>query len=103
MRQTEKSVIPFAQDNDQLDKAGRSIINLLHKAAGTAEQNSQHALDMAQNLSHQLVAAEQRITDLEGEVEMHRKERSAQSSGCTGSIRKSKTASSGERVAVREQ
>ena len=42
------------------------------KQPGRAEQNSQHALDMAQNLSHQLVAAEQRITDLEGEVERHR-------------------------------
>ena len=37
-----------------------------------AEQNSQHALDMAQKLSHQLRAAEQRITDLEAEVERHR-------------------------------
>jgi hypothetical protein len=77
MSQTENPVIPFApgtssNGSDQLDKAGRSIINLLHKAAGAAEQNSQHALDMAQNLSHQLVAAEQRITDLEGEVERHR-------------------------------
>ena len=37
-----------------------------------AEQNSQHALDMAQKLSQQLRAAEQRITDLEAEVERHR-------------------------------
>ena len=77
MSQTENPVIPFApgtssNGGDQLDKAGRSIINLLHKAAGAAEQNSQHAMDMAQKLSHQLVAAEQRITDLEGEVEGHR-------------------------------
>jgi hypothetical protein len=77
MSHTENPVIPFApggtssNGGDQLDKAGRSIIGLLHKAAGAAEQNSQHALDIAQNLSHQLVAAEQRITDLEGEVERH--------------------------------
>jgi chromosome segregation ATPase len=75
--QTENPVVPFAptdKDNgsDQLDKAGQSILNLLHKAAGVAEQNSQHALDTAQKLSHQLVAAEQRITDLEAEVERHR-------------------------------
>jgi hypothetical protein len=50
---TEKSVIPFAptdKGNDQLDKAGQSILNLLHKAAGVAEKNSQHALDIAQQL-----------------------------------------------------
>jgi hypothetical protein len=37
-----------------------------------AEQNSQHALDVAHKLSHQLRATEQRITDLEAEVERHR-------------------------------
>jgi regulator of sigma D len=68
---TENSVVPFAP-GDGLDKAGESILKLLHKAAGVTEQNSQHALDMAQKLSHQLVAAEQRITDLEAEVERHR-------------------------------
>jgi predicted ribosome quality control (RQC) complex YloA/Tae2 family protein len=75
MSQTEKSVIPFApmdKGNDQLDKAGQSILNLLHKAAGVAEQNSQQALDIAQKLSHQLRAAEQRIADLEAEAETHR-------------------------------
>jgi monoamine oxidase len=49
-----------------------SILNLLHQAAGAAEKNSQHALDMAQKLSHQLRAAEQRIADLEAEAERHR-------------------------------
>ena len=34
--------------------AGQSIVQLLHKAAGFAEANSRHALDMAQKLSHQL-------------------------------------------------
>jgi Ni/Co efflux regulator RcnB len=53
-------------------KAGQSILNLLHQAAGVAEKNNQHALDVAQKLSHQLVAAEQRVTDLEAEVERHR-------------------------------
>jgi uncharacterized NAD(P)/FAD-binding protein YdhS len=77
MSQTENPVIPFApgassRSGDQLDKAGRSILNLLHKAAGAAEQNSQHALDIAQQLSDQLRAAEQRITDLEAQVESHR-------------------------------
>ena len=80
MSQTENAVVPFAPTDkgtssnggDQLDKAGHSILNLLHKAAGAAEKNSQHALDMAQKLSHRLTAAEQRIADLEAEVERHR-------------------------------
>ena len=36
-----------------------------------AEANSQHALDMAQKLSHQLRAAEDRIAELEAEVGMY--------------------------------
>ena len=72
-----ESVIPFApaaknaappDSADQLDKAGQTILRLLHKAAGVAEANSQHALDMAQKLSHQLRAAEDRIAALEAEV-----------------------------------
>ena len=68
------SVIPFAPAaknvaaDDQLDKAGQTILKLLHKAAGVAEANSKHALDMAQKLSHQLRAAEDRIAELEAEV-----------------------------------
>jgi hypothetical protein len=69
-----ESVIPFesknaAPDNaDQLDRAGQTILQLLHKAAGVAEGNSKHALDIAQKLSHQLRAAENRIAELEAEV-----------------------------------
>ena len=57
---------------DQLDKAGQTILKLLHKAAGVAEQNSRHALDTAQKLSHQLRATENRIAELEAEVELYR-------------------------------
>jgi hypothetical protein len=53
---------------DQLDKAGQTILGLLHKAAGVAEANSQHALEVAQKLSHQLRGAENRIAELEAEV-----------------------------------
>ena len=71
-----ESVIPFtpaarsaAPDSaDQLDKAGQTILGLLHKAAGLAEANSQHALEMAQKLSHHLRAAEARINELEAEI-----------------------------------
>ena len=73
------SVIPFApaarssgaNDADQLDTAGQTILRLLHKAAGVAEANSQHALDMAQKLSHQLRAAEDRIAELEADVQTY--------------------------------
>ena len=72
-----ESVIPFTpaaktgsppDSADQLDKAGQTILRLLHKAAGVAEANSQQALEMAQKLSHQLRAAENRIAELEAEV-----------------------------------
>jgi molecular chaperone GrpE (heat shock protein) len=37
-----------------------------------AEENSRHALDTAQKLSHQLQAAERRIAELEAEAESYR-------------------------------
>ena len=55
-------------DGDQLDKAGQTILQLLNTAADTAEQNSRQAIDIAQKLSHQLRAAQQRISELEAEV-----------------------------------
>jgi hypothetical protein len=53
---------------DQLDSAGKTILQLLNKAANVAEQNSKHAIDMAQKLAHELRAAQQRISELEAEV-----------------------------------
>jgi hypothetical protein len=63
---SESEVIPFARAEststsdgaDQLDKAGETILQTLHRAAGVAEENSRHALETAQKLSHQLRAAE---------------------------------------------
>ena len=52
---------------DQLDKAGETILQLVHEAAGVAEQNSSRALSMAQKFSDQLRAAEDRIAELEAE------------------------------------
>jgi len=74
---TSEGVIPFtnnarSNDPDQLDAAGQSIVQLLHKAAGAAEANSRQALDIAQKLSHQLRAAEERINELEAEAEAYR-------------------------------
>jgi hypothetical protein len=59
-------------DADQLDTAGQTILRLLHKAAGVAEENSRYALDQAQKLSHQLRAADDRIAELEAEVGVYR-------------------------------
>ena len=104
-----ESVIPFtptqrnsSQESgaDQLDKAGQSILHLLHRAAGVAEENSRHALDTAQKLSHQLRAAEDRIAELEAEVARIRTELSVPSNGCTGSTQRLKTVSCSKRSAV---
>jgi hypothetical protein len=73
---SESEVIPFARAEktstsdgaDQLDKAGQTILQMLHRAAGVAEENSRHALETAQKLWHQLRAAEDRIAELEAEV-----------------------------------
>jgi hypothetical protein len=63
---------PAADSADQLDNAGQTILRLLHKAAGVAEANSHHALEMAQKLSNQLRGAENRIAELEAEVGIYR-------------------------------
>ena len=72
---SESDVIPFARveknttdGGDQLDTAGRTILQLVQRAAGVAEENSRHALGMAQKLSDQLRGAEDRIAELEAEV-----------------------------------
>ena len=74
-------VVPFARsaqgerdDNTRLDKAGQTILQLLSKAADVAEQNSRHAIHTAQRLSHQLRAAQDRIAELEAEVEAYRQQ-----------------------------
>ena len=61
-----------SKEADQLDAAGQTILKLLHKAGGVAEANSKHALEMAHKLSHQLRAAENRIGELEAEVQLYR-------------------------------
>ena len=58
----------------QLEKAGQTILQLLNKAADVVEQNSRHAIDMAQQLAQQLRAAEDRIAELESQVEAHRQQ-----------------------------
>ena len=71
----EETAVPFAPGKnshsgnpDQLDCAGQTILQLLNKAAGVAEENSRHAIETAQRLSHQLRTAENRIAELEAEA-----------------------------------
>jgi hypothetical protein len=72
-----ETVIPLAPEKgaggevDQLDRAGQTILTLLHRAAGAAEQNSKQALEMAQALSQQLQDAEQQIAELQANVRYH--------------------------------
>jgi hypothetical protein len=67
-----ETLIPFAKQTastaDSLDKAGKSILGLLQQAAGMAEENSKHAIEVAQKLSDQVQAAEHRIRGLEADV-----------------------------------
>jgi signal transduction histidine kinase len=63
-----------AEPDRQLDQAGQTILQLLNKAADVTEQNSRQALDTAQRLSHQLRVAEQRIAELEAEVDAYREQ-----------------------------
>jgi hypothetical protein len=44
------------------------ILETLRRAASVAEANSQHAIDVAEKISHHLRAAEDRIAELEAEV-----------------------------------
>jgi outer membrane murein-binding lipoprotein Lpp len=61
-----------SKSGEQLDKAGQSILRLLHKAAGVTEQKNQRARQMAQKLSDQARAAESRVAELQAEVKASR-------------------------------
>ena len=74
-----EAVIPFAppardpvpDNTDQLDRAGQTILGLLHQAANTAEANNQKAREVAQQLSAQVRGAEDRIKELENKARYH--------------------------------
>jgi hypothetical protein len=72
-----RTVVPFSptdegSSSDQLESAGKSILSLLEKAAGVAEENTRHALVMAEKLANQVRAAEDRIAELQEELLAHR-------------------------------
>jgi hypothetical protein len=73
---TSENVVPFPpiprdsfpQDGDALDNSGRTILELLQRAANAAKDRCGRALGVAHGLSVQLRAAEDRIKDLEAEL-----------------------------------
>jgi hypothetical protein len=74
---TQETVIPLARGSspanaDQLDRAGQTILQLLNKAAGIAEENSRNAIETAQRLSNKLREAEGRIAELEAQAAAYR-------------------------------
>jgi TolA-binding protein len=54
---------------EPIDRAGHAVIALLQKAADTAEENTERAMTVAHRLGLELRTAEDRIRELEGEVE----------------------------------
>jgi len=54
-----------SESGDPLDRAGKAILGLFHRAASDAEANDKHAVEMAHQLSAQLRAAEDRIREHE--------------------------------------
>jgi hypothetical protein len=60
------------RNTSQLDSAGQAILDLLHRAADAAEDNSRKALERCQELLQKFQAAEDRIAELESEVQQSR-------------------------------
>jgi len=54
---------------EPIDQAGHAVIGLLQEAADIAEENIERAMTVAHRLSLELRTAEDRIRELEGEVE----------------------------------
>jgi hypothetical protein len=57
-----------AESEDQFGLSGENILILLQRSAGLAEGNSRYAVEIAQNLSHQLGVAKARLAELEPRV-----------------------------------
>ena len=60
-------VIQFPS-HDPLDRAGQEVLSKLQRAASLAEQNTQHAVALAHQVSMQLRVAEDTIARLEQQV-----------------------------------
>ena len=70
-----------------LDEAGQAIIAKIQRAADLANENCDRAMKLAHKLSMQLRAAEDRINQLEAEVELLR-DRAARAEGWLQTVQK---------------
>jgi hypothetical protein len=60
------------ENTDPPDRTGQSILRLLQKAGDATNQDRRHASEMAQRLSQELCAAQDRIAQLEDDLAAHR-------------------------------
>jgi len=72
---------------EPIDRAGHAVIALLQKAADIAEENTERAMTVAHRLGLELRTAEDRIRELEGEVE-RLESRATRSEQWLGTIKK---------------
>ena len=70
-----------------LDEAGQAIVAKIQRAAELANENCDRAMSLAHKLSMELRAAEDRINQLESEVQLFR-ERAARAEGWLQTIHK---------------
>ena len=72
-RESTSDVLAFPQGgSDSVESAGRTAFEAIRRAAASAEEMTQRALGMAHKTSLQLRAAEQRIAQLEAEIQQAR-------------------------------
>src|SRR5262245_30641199 len=75
MDKTSTEVVRFALQQkprgelEPIDQAGHAVIGLLKEAADLSKENTERAMTVAHRLSLELRAAEDRIRELEGEIE----------------------------------
>jgi len=92
-----------------VEEAGEAIIAKIQKAAELSNENCDRAMKLAHKLSMQLRAAEERISQLEAEVELFR-DRAARAEGWLQTIQKEieekliapRSASSAEQMSLLE-
>ena len=58
--------------NVSMDESGRTIVAMLQSAADMANEDCAKAMDLAHRLSFQLRTAEERATELEGQMKHYR-------------------------------
>lgn len=61
-------VIQFPSHHETLDRTGHEVLLKLQRAASIAEQNTQHAVALAHQVSMQLRVAEDKVARLEHEL-----------------------------------